>query len=237
MKLGILKADIVKKELSPQFGEYPDMFENILHQADSELELVVYDVQKGHYPQDINEVDAYLITGSAASVYEDKQWIKDLMNFVKMLHKQKKKLIGVCFGHQLIAHALGGKTEASPKGWNIGVQEIPLTEAGKKFTNSSNNFLLIHSHKDQVVQSAPGTTILAGTEFCPNAMFSIGDHIFSIQGHPEFQKEYARQLYNMRKEKFGAQLYNEAIASLELPSEQLKIAQWIVDFIRPEKKE
>ncbi|HEY7775911.1 MAG TPA: GMP synthase, partial [Kineobactrum sp.] len=122
MKLGILKTDAVRPEWVPDFGEYPDMFIALLGQLDPSLEFAVYDVEQGQYPADIDEVDAYLITGSKSSVYDDKPWIETLMAFVRELDQRRKKLVGICFGHQLVAQALGGKTEKSPKGWGVGLQ-------------------------------------------------------------------------------------------------------------------
>ena len=110
MKLGILKTDAVRPEWVPEFGEYPDMFMALLAREDPQLEFAVYDVEQGIYPQDIDEVDAYLITGSKSSVYEDKPWIQELMEFVRVLDRRRKKIVGICFGHQLVAQALGGRT-------------------------------------------------------------------------------------------------------------------------------
>ena len=121
MKLGILKTDTVRPEWVPEFGEYPDMFVDLLGQADPDLQFQVYDVENGEYPADIDEVDAYLITGSKSSVYDDKAWIGELMDFVRELDQRRKKLVGICFGHQLVAQALGGKTEKSSKGWGVGL--------------------------------------------------------------------------------------------------------------------
>jgi GMP synthase-like glutamine amidotransferase len=120
VKIGILKTDAVRPEWVPEFGEYPDMFIALLGELDPTLEFSVYDVEQGEYPADIDEVDAYLITGSKSSVYEDKPWIARLIDFVRELHRRGKKLVGICFGHQLVAQALGGKTEKSAKGWGVG---------------------------------------------------------------------------------------------------------------------
>ena len=111
MKLGILNTDAVKPEFAQKYGEYPDMFAEILIATDPQLKLVTYEVVEGEYPADINEVDGYLITGSKLSAYDDVPWINDLKDFVRVLNETKKKVIGICFGHQLVAEALGGKTE------------------------------------------------------------------------------------------------------------------------------
>ena len=230
-KLGILKTDIVNKKLLPIYGEYPKMFGDMFLAIDPAIEIITYDVQNFQYPESMDEVDGYLITGSAASVYEDLDWLKDLVQFIKKLHQHKKKLVGVCFGHQLIAHVLGGKTERSDKGWGIGVRSVQLNQAGKSFTKKEGPFNLFYSHRDQVVVPAKGSTLLASSKFCPIAMCSIDDHIFTFQGHIEMPTEYTHQLMNMRREKYGESLYQEAKATLRDRNDKYLVTQWIIDFI------
>ena len=126
MKIGVLKADDVRPELVDHFGEYPEMFREILLAADPNVEIISYEVMSGEYPSDIDEVDGYVITGSKLSVYDDVDWIKQLGQFVQRLHQAKKKLVGICFGHQMVAHFLGGRTEKSDKGWGVGVHRSEL---------------------------------------------------------------------------------------------------------------
>ncbi len=186
MKLGILKTDAVRPEWVPEFGEYPDMFAALLGEQDPEMEFSVYDVEEGEYPSDIDEVDAYLITGSKSSVYEDKAWIATLMDFVRELDKRGKKIVGICFGHQIIAHALGGKTEKSHKGWGVGRHTHRFTESPDWHDGGDADFDILVSHQDQVVENADGAKVLASSDFCENAVVQIGDHILTFQGHPEF---------------------------------------------------
>ncbi len=230
-KLGILKTDTVNEKLAPTYGEYPEMFGDMFLAIDPTIQLITYDVQNFAYPSDINEVDGYLITGSAVSVYEDLDWLKELGTFIKKLHQHKKKIIGVCFGHQLIAHVLGGKTVKSDKGWGIGVRSVELNEAGRSFTKKKGPFNLFYSHQDQVVVPAKGSKLLASSSFCPIAMCSIGDHIFTFQGHIEMPTEYTHQLMNMRRHKYGEPLYQEAKATLKDRNDKYLVTQWIIDFI------
>jgi GMP synthase-like glutamine amidotransferase len=125
LKIGILQADDVLPQLATQYGEYPVMFQQLLQAAnvrnDISLEFVTYAVNAGIYPSEIDEVDAYILTGSKSSVYEDALWITQLAEFVRVLHSRKKKLVGICFGHQMVAHALGGYTSLADGGWGLGV--------------------------------------------------------------------------------------------------------------------
>lgn len=231
MKLGILKTDAVRPEWVPEFGEYPDMFIALLAQADSGLEFAVYDVELGQYPEDIDEADAYLITGSKSSVYEDKPWIASLMEFVQESHRRRKKLVGICFGHQLVAQALGGKVEKSPRGWGVGLHTHHFTTAPSWHDQGDMDLDILVSHQDQVVKAADNTRVLAGSEFCENAVCQIGDHILTFQGHPEFLPDYAREIMILRKEQIGVTTYKAGIVSLHGTHQGQRVARWILNFL------
>ena len=231
VELGILKADDVSPDLVQEFGEYPGMFANLLRQVEPELQYRTYEIQRGEFPASLDEVDAYLLTGSKYSVYDEVSWIKDLADFVLALHRARKKLVGICFGHQMVAHALGGRTELSEKGWGIGAHEWHFTEAGSAYATGGHSFCLLVSHRDQVTALAPGSKVLAGSDFCPYALCAIEEHILTLQAHPEFSKPYLRYLMAGRKALYGEQLYAEAVQSLSKPTDHLRTARWIVDFV------
>lgn len=232
MRIGILKTDAVRPEWVPDFGEYPDMFVALLGRADPDLEFVIYDVEEGIYPEDVDEVDAYLITGSKSSVYEDKPWITELMAFVRELNERKKKLVGICFGHQIVAQALGGKTEKSAKGWGQGLHTHTFVETPDWHDEESPDLHILVSHQDQVVRNAEGARVLAGSEFCENAVVQIGDHILTFQGHPEFIPEYSREIMGYRREMIGEEVFASGVASLTRAQEGDRVARWIINFLR-----
>ena len=231
MKLGILKADTVRPELVSQYGEYPDMFMALLASVDSALEFAVYDVEGGEYPDNIDEVDAYLITGSKASVYDDEPWIAQLMVFVRELHVRGKKLVGVCFGHQLVAQALGGLTEKSTKGWGVGLHTHRFEELPGWHDGGDAAFDILVSHQDQVVTPAAGASVLARSAFCEAAVTQLGDHILTFQGHPEFTAAYAGDLMTVRREILGDEIYERGMASLSGAHQGDRVARWIHRFL------
>ncbi|MFT6957522.1 MAG: GMP synthase-like glutamine amidotransferase [Halieaceae bacterium] len=231
MKLGILKTDTVRPEWVPQFGEYPDMFAALLGGLDPTIEFVTYDVESGVFPESVDEVDAYLITGSKSSVYDDKDWIRKLENFVRDLHDHKKKLVGICFGHQIIARALGGLAEKSSKGWGVGLHTHQFTRSAAWHDQGEANFNILVSHQDQVTRLPEGATALAGSEFCENAVSQIGDHILTFQGHPEFVLEYSREIMEFRRGMIGEEVYCNGIASLASAPENERIGGWILNFL------
>jgi GMP synthase-like glutamine amidotransferase len=208
------------------------MFIALLGQVDPNLEFRVYDVEQGEYPADIDEVDAYLITGSKSSVYDDKPWIATLMEFVRELDRRRKKLVGICFGHQLVAQALGGKTDKSPKGWGVGLHTHRFNTVPEWHDDEDLDFDILVSHQDQVVSNATGARVLAGSEFCENAVCQIGNHILTFQGHPEFVPEYSREIMEFRREMIGEQTYADGVASLAVNPQRERVARWIVNFLR-----
>ena len=231
MKLGILNTDTVKPEFAAKHGEYPDMFAELFHLVDPDISLMTYEVVHGEYPSDIDEVDGYVITGSKLSVYDDIPWINDLKNFVRQLHSEEKKIIGICFGHQLVAEALGGKTGQAETGWCVGVHKNKFTDAAEDYGLTRSEFKIPSNHKDQVLELPPGGKLLACTETCPISAMGLGDHILTFQGHPEFSEGYARALLDMRRKIFGETHYREAINSFKNETNNSQVASWILDFI------
>ena len=231
MKIGVLNTDKLKPELSLRYGEYPSMFARLLLTAKPDLKLQTYNVVDFQYPKTIDECDAYLMTGSKLSVYDEIPWIIELKNFVRKLNTMQKKIVGICFGHQLIAEALGGKTLAAQDGWCVGAHKTKLNENATFYRAPEEEFYLLSNHRDQVSKMAEGATLLASTEACPIAMTSLGNHILTFQGHPEFNKEYARALLDMRREILGEPVYSTAINSLEIETSNSLVSAWILEFI------
>lgn len=232
MKLGILKTDSVQAQWVADFGEYPDMFVALLSREDPDLTFVVYDVENEHYPDDIDEVDAYLITGSKCSVYDEQRWISTLASFVCELHQRKKKLLGICFGHQMVAHALGGRVGKSDKGWGVGIHSYRFPELPTWHDQLDPEFNILVSHQDQVMQPAEGAKVIAGSGFCDNAVCQLDDHILTFQGHPEFVAEYSAALMTFRAERIGEADYRAGMDSLAVPTQGDRVARWMLAFLK-----
>lgn len=232
MKIGILKTDAVRPEWVPDFGEYPDMFVRLLSAVSPDFEFAVWDVEEGEYPDSTDAADAWLITGSKSSVYEDKQWIRDLEAFVCRLHAERRKLIGICFGHQLIAQALGGRVEKSEKGWGVGIHTYRIAaDSGFEPVNDG-TFRLIVSHQDQVTVVPPGAVVTAYNPHCEFAGLRLGSHVLTFQGHPEFVPGYSRAIIDYRREQIGSDRVEAGLTSLKgSPHQGALAAKWIADFL------
>ena len=236
MQIGILLADDVREVLTPHFGDYPSMFHRLLN-ADSEnhntFQVRVFDVQRGEYPQNIDDCDGYLITGSRYGVYEDCPWIPSLLAYIRALDAAQYPLVGICFGHQAIAQALGGKAEKSPKSWGVGLHSWPIHAQAPWMHPCPPMLSLLCSHQDQVSKLPDNATLLAGNDFCPNAMYCINQHIFCTQGHPEFSPEFLRALWDYRcnlEPHLRPQYWQQAADSGSTPNDNDLFARWLAMF-------
>ena len=236
MKICILQADSVNEQFQSRHGDYPQMIGRILKQAAAEigenLFSETYDVVSENYPASIGDYDGYVISGSRQSIYEDDVWISQLRQFILSLHDEKVPLIGICFGHQLIADELGGRAENAEEGWGVGAHEYEITEHHWCMSPRMEKFRVLVSHKDQVTRLPEGATCHARSDFCANAMFSIENHIFALQGHPEFLPAYSEDLMKWRREIIGEALYLSGVASLEHELQSPEVAEWMVRFLK-----
>jgi GMP synthase-like glutamine amidotransferase len=239
MHIGILKTDAVRPEWVSEFGEYPDMFERLVLAADPSATFSVWDVEEGVYPSDsdVDTVDGFIITGSKSSAYADKEWIRNLERLVQELHAKRKKMVGICFGHQVIARALGGTVAKSDKGWGVGVNvynvsELPV-QGDDEIRGGGSGFLkLVASHQDQVTVLPPGARNVVSNDHCENAGFVMGDHVLTLQGHPEFSAEYSEAIMAFRHDMIGAERVAQGRASLATHQhEGPRVARWMVDFL------
>ena len=231
MRIGLLEADRLDDTLREQYGSYGDMFEHLLKSVDGSLLFSRYQVTDCLYPQHVDDCDAYLITGSKSGTYDGEPWIQRLQDYVTCLAGRRKKLIGICFGHQLIAQALGGHAEKSGKGWGVGLATSAVYVSKPWMDPAKDKYALITSHQDQVTALPPRAELIAGDEFCTYASYQIGDHILTFQGHPEFTPAYARQRMDDRRKILGEQTYQQGMASLNQDADHQLIAKWIINFL------
>ena len=232
MRIGILQTDRVMKRFRGRHGDYPWMFESLFTRAadGAPLEFTAIDAARSAYPA-ANSCDLYVITGSRKSVYDDEPWIADLATFVEKALDAGRKVIGICFGHQLIAHFFGGETRPAP-GWAVGVHESRILVEAPWLDPKLDRFALLSSHKDQVAGMPKGAELFASNEFCPIAGFVWGDNVLTFQGHPEFRKSYSRDLMDMRRELLGEQSYQAGVASLAMETHAAIVGRWILNFCR-----
>ena len=199
------------------------MFEALLG-----LEARTYDVAAGALPADVGRHQAYLVTGAAAGVYDDLPWIPKLTTFLRAA-KGRARLVGICFGHQIMAEAFGGRVEKSAKGWGVGLHAYPIVRH-EAWMDPVPLVAAPASHQDQVVIAPPGAELVASSLFTPYAGFAWRDQpAISFQFHPEFGPDYARALYDSRRDRIPNA--DAAIASLDAPNDNARIGEWIRRFL------
>ena len=237
MKLGILDA------VPPIYNEAtgrtdPDSFRALFSAIGVENEMPDYRVSQGVFPSSLDSCNAYLITGSPCSVYNDEPWIAELEDFVRRAYSQNKPLIGICFGHQMIAQALGGKVENSEQGWLLGLHDLELLSSTSDqspkpwLTSEQSTYALYFVNHDQVTELPPDAEWLGKNERCPYAMYSIGNQVLSVQAHPEHPLSSIKIFTESLKSELSAEQYQETYHSLAAGEPDATMAaQWIWNFL------
>jgi GMP synthase-like glutamine amidotransferase len=224
MRVGLILCGRLPDRYAGISGNYPalisGMFEN------REISLEVFDSHLGSLPLDIAAFDGIIISGSPHSVYEDEQWIRDLEAFAREVVDSTTPVFGICFGHQLLARALGGVVEQAEGGWGVGVHTMRVLKHRPWMEPDREGLKLLMSHQDQVIDLPDGAVVLGSSVHCRNYLVEFTPTCIGIQGHPEFTTAFARALYEDKQTLIGT-LATEAIESLATPSDTRIVQQWV----------
>ena len=222
MLIGILQTGVSPEPLRDEFGDYPDMFARLL--SERGLEFKTCHVEGMQFPEDVHDCDGWLITGSRHGAYEDHAFIPPLEDFIRNSYAEKVPMVGICFGHQIIAQAMGGKVEKFSKGWAIGPQDYDF--GGK-------NVRLNAWHQDQVTEKPAQAEVIASNAFCENAALLYDDRVLTIQAHPEYSSGFIDGLMTTRgKGVVPDRLMSEARERFGEPSSSAGVANQIADFFK-----
>jgi GMP synthase-like glutamine amidotransferase len=234
MRVTIIETGRAPGRLSEDFPRYPDMFMSLLGAADANFTYEPVRVLDGAALPDAAGCEAVLITGSPFGVYDSTPWMEPLRAFIRQAASARTPMVGVCFGHQIMADALGGDVRKSEKGWGVGRHRYEVVEARLWMAGAGETMSLSVSHQDQVIAPPKGATTLARSAHTAHAMLAYEDFpAISLQGHPEFGDAFVAALYSARR---GGSLSDAqvdgAIASLSQPEDNAMVGAWIARFLR-----
>lgn len=183
----------------------------------------------------------YVLTGSKFGVLDDEPWIGALIDWVRRAHDAGARLYGICFGHQVVATALGGRVGRSEAGWDVGCVPhpvvVPTTEGPSARTArrlldalaaqlgaAPASARLLMSHRDEVVTLPVGAVRWLGGATWPEQGFVLGERVVTVQGHPEYEAEQVSAIYERRRALLGDALADRAIASTASPHDGLPVS-------------
>jgi GMP synthase-like glutamine amidotransferase len=229
MKIGILQTGNAPDQTQDKHGDYDEMFERLL--AGREFEFSTYEVMNNQFPASVLEQQAWLITGSRFGAYEDHAWIPPLEDFLRSAYAAGTPIIGVCFGHQILAQALGGTVQKFDGGWSVGPVEYNMVDAQAGTRKST----LMAWHQDQVTKLPEDAEVIGSTEFCQYAMLAYNDRALTIQPHPEFSNEFGRDLLAARGAILPSHIVEQAKQNMQNDLQAASIADQFEAFLKRDR--
>lgn len=221
-KIGILQTGHAPDDILKDMGDYDAMFARLL--AGHGLSYATYNVVDNQFPDSVDACDGYLITGSKHGAYEDHDWIPPLEQLIRDIRDDGRPLVGVCFGHQIIAQALGGTVEKFKDGWAVGRTDYVIDGAP---------MALNAWHQDQVTVLPPGATVIGSNDFCAHAALLYGDSILTVQPHPEHTADFVSRLIQSRGRGLVPDpLLDAAVERLPQPTDSQTMADRMAAFLK-----
>jgi GMP synthase-like glutamine amidotransferase len=234
MKLTIIQTGEVPLALRPRFGAYPPMFGRMFAEAGHSFEYETAAIHDGAPLPDPVALEGILITGSAAGVYDQHYaWMEPLRAFIRGAYAAKTPMLGICFGHQIMADALGGDVRKSEKGWGLGRHTYGVTKRPAFLGGNLPAFAIACSHQDQVIVPPREAEVFLASEFTPNAGLAYANGAaISLQPHPEFEDDYTLALAELRRGKAPDATVDAALASIKTPSHSRDVAGYLGAFLK-----
>ncbi len=240
MKIGVLETGHLSDTLKAKYGRYPVFFERLVGPHLPEAEFFTVAIVDGEVAESPVQADGWIITGSRSGAYENEAWIPPLEAFLRDCLSAHVPVAGICFGHQILAQAMGGKVVNSAKGWGFGIHDYARVAQPAWLAQIPQNFSIPAIHQDQVVEVPSGAQVFAKSEFCPIAGLVYGDidspHAISIQPHPEMSAEFVADIAEERLQHIiSANIVKPALKSLAKPADQVAWGKTIAGFFRQAK--
>ena len=245
MKIGILATGITPDELLGEHGAYADMFVTLLNKVDKQqgqtpFDFVTFDVRDDIFPDSADQCEGWIVTGSKFGVYDNLPWMSKLKTLIHEIYDAEKPMLGICFGHQIIADAFGGKVEKFSGGWGIGLQHYQCTAPIPFAKHTPDSFTISAMHQDQVMKKPEIAEVVATSDFCKYAGLKYGQRILTFQGHPEFETVYADALILARKgHVIPHETADKGLATLHdehAVIDSLEVGAWMSGFLRQNER-
>lgn len=226
MRIGILQCGHIRSSVAAIHGDYPEMYAQLLDGFG--FEFAAFDLEAMEFPASIHSCDGWLISGSRHGAYEDHEFIKPLEAFIREAYDQAVPLVGICFGHQIIAQALGGQVEKFAGGWAIGHTAYEI---------EGETLHLNAWHQDQITRLPVGARRIGQNSFCANAALVYDTRIYSLQPHPEFDGAIIAAYADLLRgdDGYPDDLMDHAITLKDAPDDNAKIARRIAAFFQSAK--
>ena len=228
IRIGLLRMTELPDGTLDIHGPYATLFS--LFFENQPVALLDFAVHEGAAPASLDDCDGWVISGSPASVYDDLDWIRTGEQIVRSALAEERPMVGICFGHQLIAQALGGRVQKALNGWGIGAQRYDTVRALRQLQQPGPTTMLA-SHQDQVVGLPDEASVWSSADYCPIAGFTVGERMLTMQGHPEFTPQLVTAIYESRRDRIGDTEVDVALGTLTRPLSNDAIAEAIVRLV------
>lgn len=235
MHIGILVTNTDRSDFAKARASDGEKFTTLLHPLRTDWQFTPVQVVDGEFPKSVSDFDGYVIGGSPASVNEAEPWIETLFDFIREINRKAIPTVGVCFGHQAIAKALGGHVGKNPGGWGWGLAATHFQTHEKWMMPDKKIINLFAAHNEQVTDLPESAEILGGSDFCPVGSFSVGDHIMTTQYHPEMDLKFFAELTHDLKTYIGRDIAEAALRSTTTAADTASFAHWMVQFLEQKR--
>ena len=232
IRVNILLCDTFPGRLPDFIPNYESLFMDLFAAIGEQVSYKIFQTWQGELPPSVNTDEIYLVPGSLDSAYDDKPWIVALVKWIEHAYCRGAKLMGVCFGHQVIARALGGEVRPYEGGFGTGVRASHVIDEEMRRYFPDGEMRLLYSHHDQVMTLPPDAVLCATSDFCKNESFRIGHQVVTFQGHPEFTVAYSRHLLTNCSDDLDEPVRLAALQSLDQMEPQgFEAARFALDLL------
>ncbi|WIY52180.1 gamma-glutamyl-gamma-aminobutyrate hydrolase family protein [Devosia sp. YIM 151766] len=232
MKLSIIEVGRVPERIADRFVSFPRKFMAMFEASGLPFAFETVNVLDGQELPDPSSLEGVVITGSPAGVYEDHAWLDPLRAFIREAYAAQTPMVGICFGHQIMADALGGTVQKSDKGWGLGRHSYNVVGRPGFMRDAPPTLAIACSHQDQVIVPPAEAEVILASDFAPHAgLFYRSGKALSFQPHPEFSDGFAMALAEMRRDSVSEAQLDKALASFANRSDSALLRDYIARFL------